>query len=1093
MRRIVNLIVSLLLLTCATKAHAEMSLQQQSAQAIETHLSTWYDRNRPDRVDAFLAQLLRVDPDNPLVLEANFLVKLQQNDVEGARTLLRRLRGTAPHHPATIRATELFTLETELGEQHSQARLLYLAGQYEKSAELYRILFPNQPEHTQFVIDYWLAHARAGDTQSAINALSRLHREQPANGRLEIALYRVHYIHGSLTHGHLAALNELTQDPVFGVEAVFLWQQVLPTLAVNERNFEPLSALYRLHPNNHEISAQYYRFKSELEAQQALFANPAYQLYLSGVRALEDGNPERAELLMLRAIESLRDIPEIYGNLGYATLRQGKHHQAVRWFDRANQLDVNTEEWAQMEQIALFWAAIEDIDAALLADDTDTAARILRQLQMPYESDSAVLLRRARVADTRQQYQRARDYYDQVIALEPTAEQAIWGAYSARLNIHGEQSEAIMDWVDSLSTWQFNVIRPEVNRRQALSLLSAGDQAADNEQWSEAIGYWRSAYRLTPDDPWLTFRLAGAYEREDDDASALALFDTLIERSPSDDATYAYALILARMERYEQSLRVLESIDSANMSEDMQSLAQRARDESILNQLQAEGVDSLYSEQSWFLSTSTENQTRALRLISDTVDRNTEWVIPLIETSISQPTHSSNTARGEFLLVASEIAQATGDNRQAATWSQASLETQLAGTTYSLWQLDTGDNWQLNSARNRLARAAQASEHQAHIGWRHDSNSGTAGISEWQADTLMIQVDFATTRNDARWQLRVDPTWVSAGAFDSDDSFWRNRLGTGLLCNEPDCDVSGVLSESDDFGIAVGIARQGERVSFDLGSSPIGFELSTWVGGVETDGQIGQMGWSIGAERRVISTNLLSFAGRRDPFSELRWGAVTRNGVNGSLSWDQGGRVGWWGVAGAEYYTGTNVASNTRWYAHNGIYMRVLDAESLAFTVGLTNLNWGFDKTLSRYTYGHGGYYSPAQYNSLSIPLTVFGRYNRLSYSARVSGGFSRAKQHSEAFFPNDSAFQTTAENLTEENNIVPIYSETTSSGFNVGASAQLEYRLSSRWYVGAALSIQRSDTFAPNNGSLYFRYQSGGFSLPPRRPPQSPTPYVDY
>lgn len=1093
MRRIVNPFIYLILLICSVAADAETTLQQQSAQIIEAHLSGWYERSRPDRVEAFLEQLLRIDPNNPLVLEANFLIKLQQQDVEGANRLLLQLQNIAPYHSATLRATELFALETKLSELHSQARLLYLAGNYDEAAELYRELFPQQPKHAEFAIDYWLAQARAGNSKSAIAALQQLHREMPLNGRVEIALYRVHFIHGSLTHEHLESLNRITQDSVFSIEAVFLWQQILPTLLINERNFEPLSTLYRLHPDNQEIKAHYQRFKSELEAQRALFSDPGYQFYQRGLRALEEENPEYAEMLFLRATESLRNMPELYGNLGYATLRQGKHRQASAWFARANQISFDTSEWAEMEQVALFWATIQEIDQAFLADDIETAARLLNQVQTPYQSAAAVFLRRANLASARKQHTRAREYYDKALALEPMSTQAIWGAYNERLSIYGEQTEAVMQWANTLSKQQFDIIKAEVNRRHALDLMNEGDQAAESELWSAALFYWQEAYQLTPDDPWLTFRIAGLYERIGDYSNAISLFDTLIERSPSVDAIYAYALILARMERFSESSKILNRIDPADMSTDMKSLAQRVRDESMLAQLQSEGLTPLYKEQAWFLSTSIENQTRALRSLSNVVDHNADWLVPLIDASVERSHKSSTSELTEFFLVASEIAQAVGNNQRAAVWSQASIETQFAGAAHSFWQSEASDNWQLSSARNRLISSAQASEHQLHIGWRHDSNSGTAGVSQWQANTLMIQIDFPNTQNNARWHLRVDPTWVSAGAFDSDDIFWRNRLGTGLLCTAPDCVVSGVQADSDDFGIAFGVAREGERFSFDVGSSPIGFELSTWVGGIEANGRVGSSGWTLGVERRIISDNLLSFAGRKDPFSELRWGAVTRNGFKGGLSWDQGGRLGWWGVAGADYYSGTNVAPNTRWYAHNGLYVRIRDAESLALTVGVTNLNWGFDKTLSRYSFGHGGYYSPAQYNSISIPLTVFGRHNRFSYSARVAGGFSRAKQHAEVFFPNNSSFQTTAEASANETNLIPVYSDTTNSGFNVSASTQLEYRLSAHWYIGVALSIQRSDTFAPNNGSLYVRYQSGGFSLPPRRPPQSPVPYVDY
>lgn len=89
---------------------------------------------------------------------------------------------------------------------------------------------------------------------------------------------------------------------------------------------------------------------------------------------------------------------------------------------------------------------------------------------------------------------------------------------------------------------------------------------------------------------------------------------------------------------------------------------------------------------------------------------------------------------------------------------------------------------------------------------------------------------------------------------------------------------------------------------------------------------------------------------------------------------------------------------------------------------------------------------------------------------------------------------QALAEQLSLEQELpAPIYNARRSTGVSYGLNAQLEYRMSASWYLGASLQLQRSETFAPNNGTFYLRYQSAGQSLPPRRPPDVPSSYMDF
>lgn len=1074
----------------AYSTEASATLQEKSADLIEAQLSLWFQRGRPDRAQPYLEQMLRVDPANPLLLEASFLLHIQQKEHEKARTILNQLQSLAPRHSATLRAVEIMHLETNASELIGQARLLYLAGRYDASAQTYMDAFPRPPVQTNQAIDYWQARGRAGEGELAVQQLSQLHEQHPNNGFLEIAVYRMHYFNESLTARHLFALNELTADAVFGQEALGLWQRILATLAVTQEHFTALAALSQRHPENREIAAHYRRFEQALASERTRLANPFYQRYLQGVSALGSAQPEWAESLLLEAMGGLEPFGALYGNLGYATMRQGKHDEALLWFSRATQLETDVDEWQEMLDVAQFWSQLGKVDDALASEHLDEAGRLLAELP----PDLEVSLRQGRLASLRGDFYQAIHLYDSVLDIQPMNEQALWGALINRRAAYGAELDLVLNWVDRLAEPQQQVIKDEVARVRALVYTAKGDTAYDQNRYDEAMAHWQKARRFLPQDPWLLFRVAREYDRQSQHERAITLFGEVTKGAKTPDYYYALALTFARQNDFKQSLQTLQKINLDDRTDAMEALFLRSKNEIQLSMIAENGIQNSAAELEWLYNTDVETQIRALNLAAEQMNDDQAWLTEVLSDLLTQRSGTETPAQSSALFfAASRVAQSIGDNRNAAIWSQAGLEHQMSSGGGSIWQSGASDDWQISSARSRLLNTAQASETRVSVGWRTDTNSGTPGISEWNANTLMIEIERPVNQNNARWHFRIDPTWVSAGSFDADDNFWRNRLGTGLFCTTIQCDVDGQQKEFKEFGIALGVGRSGQDYTFDLGLTPVGFTLPTWVGGIERRGNLASLGWRLGAERRAVSSNFLSFVGYEDLFSERRWGAVTRNGVNGSLSRDQGGLLGWWGVAGIDYYTGHNVASNWRWYAHNGVYLRAFDTEPFALTIGLTNLNWGFDKTLSRYTFGHGGYYSPAQYNSVSLPITVFGRSNRLSYSLRLAAGYSSARQRDEIFFPNSPDMQERAEGLFEETGLAPFYDGSKSSGINYGASLNAEFRLTRRWYIGANFSVQRSDTFTPNNGAIYIRYQSGSFALPPRRPPQSMLPYVDY
>ncbi len=377
------------------------------------------------------------------------------------------------------------------------------------------------------------------------------------------------------------------------------------------------------------------------------------------------------------------------------------------------------------------------------------------------------------------------------------------------------------------------------------------------------------------------------------------------------------------------------------------------------------------------------------------------------------------------------------------------------------------------------------------LGYDYANRDSTPGISSLEANTLIMRLSVPFKDNpENRWFIQVDPTSLNGGAFDFDDSFWRPRFGTGLIC-QTDC-PTGIGAESKERGVAVGVGAKWDNWRADIGISPFGFLRDEWVGSVRYDGDIGEFGWAAEVERRVLTSAVVNFAGLDDPFSDRSWGPVVRNNLGVSFSWDQNTGWGWWSNLGINHFNGHNVKDNWQWYGFTGVYKNLYDTEALAFDVGATLLTWGFDNDQSQTTYGQGAYYSPGRYASLSIPLSVYGRHERWSYHLRASLGQSTTRLKSSEFYPNDADIQAQAEALQGSTFIDPVFGGGKGGGFGYSLRGALEYRVTDHWYVGLGASIVRSEFFTPNNFTLYFRYHFGGHALPPRRPPAPPQRYVD-
>jgi len=239
----------------------------------------------------------------------------------------------------------------------------------------------------------------------------------------------------------------------------------------------------------------------------------------------------------------------------------------------------------------------------------------------------------------------------------------------------------------------------------------------------------------------------------------------------------------------------------------------------------------------------------------------------------------------------------------------------------------------------------------------------------------------------------------------------------------------------------------------NFGATPSAFPVQNLTGGVRFRAFNGPIIFSL--VRDSVKDSLLSYAGVRDPGTGIVWGGVVSN--TGTAQFDRKTtREGEYATVGFSYLTGQNVANNWNAFGNAGFYVVV----AKGLSVGLSVAGMHYDKNLSFFSLGQGGYFSPQEYGLAALPVSWFSRHRRFEYEIRASLGAQYIGQDSSPYFP------------ARVNAALPsqgFYAGSVSTGPNYSFLGRLGFRLSPHLYL---------DTFAAANNARNYATQSVGFSL---------------
>lgn len=365
----------------------------------------------------------------------------------------------------------------------------------------------------------------------------------------------------------------------------------------------------------------------------------------------------------------------------------------------------------------------------------------------------------------------------------------------------------------------------------------------------------------------------------------------------------------------------------------------------------------------------------------------------------------------------------------------------------------------------------------AAVGLGLRNRDGLNGLD--QLDDIEMPIEVSLAGSDAgRMTLRMVPVFLDAGTISGAQL---PLFGTLALT-----DTEGMRIDQNDDGVAFGGAYQLGQVTVDVGTSPIGFTVEQFVGGLRWTPRFGQ--WLVEADisRRSVTDSLLSYAGARDPVTGREWGGVTATGARLDVSYDLG-TGGLYANGGFHVYDGKNTEDNQEVSLGGGAYLHVFRNPMHRVTVGLSITSFFFDENLRRFTFGHGGYFSPQRYLSLAVPVEWVGGVERYSWKLYGAFGVQNFREDGAALYPEDSGLQAAVEQFAADNPdpvIATGYPSNSHTGTGLSSGAQVEYLIAPHLVLGARAAFDNARDYDETRVLMYLRWSMSrrqAVAIPPR------------
>ena len=292
-----------------------------------------------------------------------------------------------------------------------------------------------------------------------------------------------------------------------------------------------------------------------------------------------------------------------------------------------------------------------------------------------------------------------------------------------------------------------------------------------------------------------------------------------------------------------------------------------------------------------------------------------------------------------------------------------------------------------------------------------------------------------------------------------------------------------LVGSGDQSAIGVGILGGYTYRDFSgqFGTSPLGFPVTNLIGNIAYSPKFFSDTVSLRLEglRQPVTDTVLSYAGTHASLGAANaltnnafgnnstWGGVVKTGGRATVYYDDQSFLGAYGGVGVSSLTGMNVAQNSEIDALLGAYIRPWKTDDWSVRVGVSLFYASFDKNLSGFTFGQGGYFSPQNYEALTFPVEYTGHSGDWSWLAQAALGVQHFNADSSPIFPNNPFAQTALASAAPNAAFLGGQSET-GPAFNF--KGQVEYQIDPTLALGASASLDNANNYVEGIGKVYLR-----------------------
>lgn len=330
--------------------------------------------------------------------------------------------------------------------------------------------------------------------------------------------------------------------------------------------------------------------------------------------------------------------------------------------------------------------------------------------------------------------------------------------------------------------------------------------------------------------------------------------------------------------------------------------------------------------------------------------------------------------------------------------------------------------------------------------------TGDAGLGRLTVFSVPVDLHLPLG-GGARLGLHVTPHATSAGTLES--------RGTGRFA-EGSAFPLGAF-DSGPTGTALAASYEAGGLQVDVGSTPLGFPVTTAVGGARYAWQGRSADGSIGVERRSVEDSVLSWAGKENPVDGRVWGGVVRNGGAAEIG-SRGDVSRYWLRGGFHLLRGVGVASNRLAEAGLGASWDVLREVSISATVDARS----YAENQRFFTKGHGGYFSPQAFVRAGLPLRWAGEAGALRWDLRVDPGVSWFREAEADVFPLDPVLQGAREGSLDPA-LRATYPARTSVAFSLEAQPRVTLLVSDFLRTGLQIDLHTGEDYSEAVFGLVF------------------------